>query len=69
MLFRSTVKELLGHANIAITANIYTHTRLPHQAEALSKLDSQLKSPVQKKTRRVEPGAKRPDVESTNDKE
>ena len=30
-----TVKELLGHANIAVTANIYTHTRLPPQADAL----------------------------------
>ena len=26
-----TVKELLGHSNIMITANTYTHTRLPHR--------------------------------------
>ena len=39
-----TVKELLGHSNITITANIYTHTRLPHQADAISQLDAQLDS-------------------------
>jgi site-specific recombinase XerC len=37
-----TVKELLGHSTITITANIYTHTRLPHQASALGQLDTQL---------------------------
>ena len=37
-----TVKELLGHSNIMITANTYTHTRLPHQADALRLLDDQL---------------------------
>jgi len=47
-----TVKELLGHANIAITANIYTHTRLPHQAEALKQLDTQLDEPDRKPRRR-----------------
>jgi integrase len=40
-----TVQQLLGHATITITANIYTHTRLPHQADALSKLDTQLDRP------------------------
>jgi integrase len=47
-----TVKELLGHANIAITANIYTHTRLPHQADALKQLDDQLDEPEHKARRR-----------------
>lgn len=40
-----TVKELLGHSNIMITANTYTHTRLPHQADALRLLDDQLDQP------------------------
>jgi hypothetical protein len=40
------VKELLGHANIAVTANIYTHTRLPRQADAFKQLDTQLDEPV-----------------------
>ena len=40
-----TVKELLGHSNIMITANTYTHTRLPHQADALRLLDDQLDKP------------------------
>lgn len=47
-----TVKELLGHANIAVTANIYTHTRLPHQADALKQLDTQLDEPEHKPRRR-----------------
>lgn len=47
-----TVKELLGHANIAITANIYTHTRLPHQADALKQLDTRLDEPEPKTRRR-----------------
>ena len=47
-----TVKELLGHANIAITANIYTHTRLPHQADALKQLDTQLDEPEPKPRQR-----------------
>ena len=47
-----TVKELLGHTNIAITANIYTHTRLPHQADALKQLDTQLDQPEPKTHRR-----------------
>ena len=40
-----TVKELLGHSNIMITANTYTHTRLPHQADAIRPLDDQLDQP------------------------
>jgi integrase len=47
-----TVKELLGHANIAVTANIYTHTRLPHQADALKQLDTQLDQPEPKTRKR-----------------
>ncbi|HEV2637973.1 MAG TPA: tyrosine-type recombinase/integrase [Actinocrinis sp.] len=37
-----TVQQLLRHSNITTTANIYTHTRLPHQADALGQLDKQL---------------------------
>jgi integrase len=47
-----TVKELLGHSNIMITANTYTHTRLPHQADALRLLDDQLDRPESKSHRR-----------------
>ena len=47
-----TVKELLGHSNITITANIYTHTRLPHQADALGQLDAQLDQPTSKNHRK-----------------
>ena len=65
-----TVKELLGHANIAITANIYTHTRLPHQADALKQLDVQLDKPEPKPRRRratdPELGAEEPPPTSTN---
>ena len=46
-----TVKELLGHSNIMITANTYTHTRLPHQADALRLLDNQLDQPESKSHR------------------
>ena len=53
-----TVKELLGHANIAVTANIYTHTRLPHQADALKQLDSQLAEPQPVPRRRRATGPK-----------
>ncbi len=51
-----TVKELLGHSNIAITANIYTHTRLPHQADAISQLDAQLDQ-TPRRTRRLSASA------------
>ena len=46
-----TVKELLGHSNITITANVYTHIRLPHQADALKQLDTQLDIPEHKPRR------------------
>lgn len=48
------MKELLGHANIAVTANIYTHTRLPHQADALKQLDTQLDEPDRRPRKRRE---------------
>jgi integrase len=47
-----TVQQLLGHSNITITANIYTHTRLPHQADALGQLDAQLVQPTPKNHRK-----------------
>lgn len=50
-----TVKELLGHSNIMITANTYTHTRLPHQADALRLLDNQLDQPEPAPRRRDDP--------------
>ena len=34
-----TVKELLGHSNIMITENTYTHALLPYRADALRLLD------------------------------
>lgn len=35
-----------------VTANIYTRTRLPHQADALKQLDTQLDEPEPKARRR-----------------
>ena len=61
-----TVKELLGHSNIAITANIYTHTRLPHQADALGQLDAQLDQ-TPRRMRRPN-GASAPDNGAEHDK-
>ena len=49
-----TVQQLLRHSNITITANIYTHTRLPHQADALGQLDKQL-NPETPSTRNRKP--------------
>ena len=48
------VKETLGHANIAVTANIYAHTLLPHQAGALKQLDTQLRRAVRHDDARFE---------------
>ncbi len=63
-----TVKELLGHANIAVTANIYTHTRFPHQADALKQLDTQLDEPQPKtRRRRATDAAPESETNDTND--
>jgi integrase len=54
-----TVQQLLGHSNITITANIYTHTRLPRQADALGQLDKQLNPETPfRKTRKPQPASK-----------
>jgi len=55
---------LLGHSNITITANIYTHTRLPHQAHALGQLDTQLDQTPHPRR----PAPPRPDTHTTHDK-
>jgi integrase len=46
-----TVRDLLGHSSITITANTYTHTRLPHQADSLRLLDRLLDQPQPKRRR------------------
>ncbi|MBT2413551.1 tyrosine-type recombinase/integrase [Streptomyces sp. ISL-12] len=39
------IKELLGHANIGVTAGVYTHVRLRLQREAMTALGNALDRP------------------------
>ncbi len=41
------IKELLGHANIGVTATIYAHVRLRLQRDAIDLLGHALRNPAE----------------------
>ncbi|MFJ2955434.1 tyrosine-type recombinase/integrase [Streptomyces sp. NPDC087270] len=49
------IKDLLGHAHISITAEIYAHVRLRLQHDAIEALGNALTDPVEKGSRDDEP--------------